>query len=92
MSLLCYDCGRAAHEDSDDHTFYTVDEIKRAALMDPTDVAALVRDVARLRADLREYGRHAEGCSAAFNREVPDPNEPPGLEYPCKCGWDEVKL
>lgn len=28
-----------------------------------------------LQALLREYGRHAEGCSAPFG-------------YPCKCGWD----
>lgn len=36
-----------------------------------------------LRAALAEYGRHAEGCSAAF-----------GPQYQCRCGWsdEEAKL
>lgn len=37
------------------------------------------KQLKELRQDLRDYGRHAEGCSAAFG------------DYKCKCGWDKVK-
>ena len=37
-------------------------------------------EVARLREVLAEYGRHAEGCSAAV-----------GSQYRCKCGWDRER-
>jgi len=35
----------------------------------------------RLRALLREYGRHQEGCSAVYS-------VPGGAQYRCRCGWD----
>ena len=37
--------------------------------------------VASLRALLREYGRHQEGCSAVYS-------VPGGAQYRCRCGWD----
>lgn len=35
--------------------------------------------LAALHEALRDFGRHAEGCSAAF-----------GTTYRCRCGWREV--
>lgn len=35
--------------------------------------------VEKLRELLREYGRHSEGCNAAFG------------SYPCKCGWSDFE-
>ena len=41
-------------------------------------------EVASLRALLREYGRHQEGCSAVYS-------VPGGAQYRCRCGWDEAR-
>ena len=54
-------------------------------------LAALCDDNDDLRALLREYGRHAEGCSAQFNEPSGVPVKPPGHQYRCRCGWDEAK-
>ena len=54
-------------------------------------LAALCDDNDDLRALLREYGRHAEGCSAEFNEPSGVPVKPPGHQYRCRCGWDEAR-
>ena len=46
----------------------------------------------QLAADLREYGRHQEGCSAAFNEPPYALPNAPGQHFRCKCGWDEATL
>jgi hypothetical protein len=53
-------------------------------------VSALCDTIDGLRALLREYGRHAEGCSAVFNDD-PLRQEGPGLPYRCRCGWAEAE-
>jgi hypothetical protein len=52
-------------------------------------LSALCDDNDRLRALLREYGRHQHGCSAEFNGQagMVQPRPP----YPCRCGWDEAE-
>jgi len=47
-------------------------------------LAALCDDNDDLRALLREYGRHQEGCSAVYS-------VPGGAQYRCRCGWDEAE-
>ena len=42
----------------------------------------------RLRALLREYGRHQPGCSAEFNALPEMAGKTP---YRCRCGWDEAR-
>ena len=53
-------------------------------------LAALCDDNDDLRALLREYGRHQEGCSAQFNEPIGTAPiiRPP---YRCRCGWDEAE-
>ena len=50
----------------------------------PSWLAALCDNTDRLRALLREYGRHQEGCSAGYS-------VPGGAQYRCRCGWDEAR-
>jgi len=51
----------------------------------------------RLRALLREYGRHAEGCDAVLNDGIAAFAEMRGIPrsecatYRCRCGWDEAE-
>jgi len=56
----------------------------------PDWLAALCDDTDRLRALLREYGRHAEGCSAALN-DSELTTHAPARAYRCRCGWDEAE-
>lgn len=46
------------------------------------DLRALLAALDEARADLLEYGRHSEGCSAAFAHDPP---------YRCRCGWSAIE-
>jgi hypothetical protein len=45
-----------------------------------SDEVAMWKENERLRQLLAEYGRHAEGCSAAH-----------GARYRCRCGWRDME-
>lgn len=62
------------------HTHHADDATLAHLARQEEEIGRLRAENARLRQLLIEYGRHNDGCSAAF-----------GVKYRCRCGWRDVE-